>query len=258
MNKYISYKKNSDVVDNLSSVSMLFNGQYLEELIDGYMTLNVFGREMIDYDIDAERRNGGDGVIRFSKSLPPRTLEIEYQLLSDTPEEQQTKYNKLMQILSTKNIVPIKFRDEPDFEFTGEYQSSEKVDSKKLNIVSSFSILCPDPFKYKSEIKTTGIISVETIYETYPSRINILIPAATNLVTVSNTLTKKVIRLQGEIGANSNIELDVINQTIKINGQLRNDLIVLNSDFENFEIRKGDTITTNVGTIEVYQREKML
>lgn len=242
--------------DLLTSVSMLYNGSYIENQIEGYKTLNVYGREMQSFEVDMIRRTYTHGSIRFDKSLPPRIIDVEYRLISKSSEEQEIKYDKLKSILYTDNVVPIVFKDEPDYTYYGEYQSSEKVNTNTLNIVSSFSIICYDPHKYGKEITTSGSITVETRYKTYPTLIKVSTSSSVSSMYITNG--RQYIRLKGVINSGSRVEIDVINQTLKVNGQVRNDLIDLASDFENFEIKKGQTVRTNNGSVTVIQREVKL
>lgn len=251
--EYIELKQNATHSPYIPSVAMEFDGFYLENKIEGYSTLNVYGREMHSYDIDSQRREDADGAIRYGKSLPPRVLTIEYMLDSDSSEEQQEKFDLLRYYLSSNGPVPIRFKDQPRFTFYGEFQGAEEVESNKLNIVSRFTVICYDPRKYGNTIVTDGKITILTRYTTYPDKIEV--KTSTEVSKLDIKAPTKTISLVGSIPSGALIEIDVQKGEIKMNGATRYDLVSLTSDFENFTVETGDVITTTNGTIKVYQRE---
>ena len=76
--------------------ALQINGEYIENQITGYRTLYVTGRELLESDIAETQLGDSDGTEFQSKRNVPRTITVGYQLLSDSPEEQREKYNRLM------------------------------------------------------------------------------------------------------------------------------------------------------------------
>lgn len=81
-NKMYSFK---DTTINLTSskqflptYTMMYNGMYLEDLIDGYQTLTVEGREMLS--VEVEQQEIQIGSIITNQKIPSRTLKITYKL----------------------------------------------------------------------------------------------------------------------------------------------------------------------------------
>lgn len=240
-------------LNELPSVAMKFNGYYIEEKIEDYLTLNVSGREMLSYDIQSERRSHGHGSIRYGKSLPSRIITVQYYLKADSSAKLQYRFNKLRKALYSTDVVPIEFADEPGATYYGEFESAETIPADRLSIISTFSIFCPDPFKYRNAIVTDGEVVTETFYPTIPHKILVSTSTTTNAIDISNG--NQVIQLRGEVNAGTNIQIDVENQSVYANGVERLDLIDLHSDFENFTVENGQTVTTSNGTIELHVRE---
>lgn len=237
----------------LPSVALKFNGIYLEEKLEGYRTLNVSGREMLSYDIQSDRRMSGHGSIRYGKTLPSRVISVQYRLKAESAMHLQYKFNQLRRLLYSEGLVPISFLDEPETTYYGEFESAENVPEDRLTVVSRFGLFCPDPHKFGDVITTSGLVSIDTFYETYPVKIILTTASATNSIDITNG--EQTIQLRGEINGGSRIVMDVVNQTVQVNGDSRRDLLDLHSDFENFEIKKGQMVTTNNGTIELQMRE---
>lgn len=237
----------------LPSVAMNFNGRYIEEVVEGYRTLNVSGRETLGYDIQSERRSHGHGSIRYGKSLPSRIIAVQYLLKADNPEQLQYRFDELRKALYSKDVVPVIFVDEPGVTYYGELENAETVPADRLSVISTFNIFCPDPFKYRNAVVTDGEVITDTFYPTVPQQILVTTSTATNAIDISNG--EQVIQLRGEVNAGTDIHIDIENQSVYANGVERLDLIDLHSDFENFTVENGQTVTTSNGTIELHVRE---
>lgn len=237
----------------LPSVALQFNGKYIEEEIEGYRTLNVSGREMISYDIERDRRVSGNGSIRYGKTLPSRIISVQYRLEAESAAHLQYKFNVLRRFLHTEDVVPLNFYDEPGTTYFGEFESADEVPEDRITVVSRFTLFCPDPYKYGNLVTTDGEVAIDTFYQTFPERISVTTETSTNSIDISNG--EQAIQLRGEISANSLIVIDVVNQTVRVNGEERRDYIDLHSDFENFEIKSGQMVTTTNGMLELRMRE---
>lgn len=144
-----------DTVENTSSVSLpaealSLNGEYIEELIPGYRTLRVSGRELLNRELTTLEVGTRDGSYLKSTRFPARTITVEYQLISATDEAFRTAYNQLNSILNVTDAECI-FSDEPDKYFIGTPNNPGDVPGGRNSIISSFEILCLDPFKYAVE-----------------------------------------------------------------------------------------------------------
>lgn len=137
----------------LPAEAMQINGEYIENLIDGYRTLYVMGRELPESDITEIQIGTADGSDYQSKRNVPRTITVGYQLLSTSPEEFREKFNELSRILDQEQARLV-FYDEPDKYFIGTKSEVGDVGSGKLNVTGEFSFYCCDPYKHSMTEKT--------------------------------------------------------------------------------------------------------
>ena len=131
----------------LPSEALNINGSYIEDLIPGYRTLHVSGREALSPDVTSFQTGVRDGSSLKSKRYPERILIVTYQLTAATNEEFREAYNKLGGILDVKDAKLI-FNDEQDKFFVGTPCIISSVSPGRNSVVGKFEILCVDPFKY--------------------------------------------------------------------------------------------------------------
>lgn len=131
----------------LPAEALQINGEYIENLIDGYRTLQVVGREALSPEISHYETGVRDGSKLKNKRYPARTIIVKYQLLASTNEEFREKFNKLAQILDVKEAELI-FADEQDKFFKGTPSYIGEVPAGRNSIVAEFELFCANPFKY--------------------------------------------------------------------------------------------------------------
>ena len=234
--------------EQLPTSAMNYNGVFLEELIDGYRTLSVDGREMLNIDLQTDSKMIGSHV--YSYKLPPRIITVKYKLVNRDPQALLLEYRKLINFLFSTEDVALWFNDELDVIYQGRYYASSEVPGETTSIVSSFQIYCQNPIKRTTKTFTTNdFIGIETPIKTYPSTIKVNLDTNTPLI-ISNGVES--IRLFQDVAKRDDVLLfDFEKGQIFINGKERTNVLELSSDFENFELRQGAKVTTNNGTVEV-------
>lgn len=136
----------------LPSEALRINGAYIEDIVPGYRTLWVTGREALSPEISTLETGTRDGSAMKSKRYPARKIRVGYQLITESPEAFRTAYNKLAQVLDVDNAELI-FNDEADKFFTGTPCAVGDVEHGRCSVTSEFEIICVDPFKYSVEEK---------------------------------------------------------------------------------------------------------
>lgn len=131
----------------LPSEALQINGEYIEDLISGYRTLNVRGREAWSPDVVTYAVGDSDGAKIQSRRIPERIITVTYQLAAASNEEFREAFNKLGGILNVKDAMLI-FNDEQDKYFIGTPCTVGEVEPGRNAVVGEFEILCADPFKY--------------------------------------------------------------------------------------------------------------
>lgn len=128
------------------------NGVYLEDVVPGYHTLSVSGREMVDAEITTRDITGKDGVEYINKRYAPRVITIEYQLMAETSDSFRGAFNLLNKYINDEEMVLI-FDDEDDKYFKATRTTSDEVPPGRNNVLSTIEFYCSDPFKYALELK---------------------------------------------------------------------------------------------------------
>ena len=131
----------------LPSEALQINGEYIEELIPGYRTLSVTGRESLSPEIETYETGVRDGAKVKNKRFPARLIVVKYQIIAESSEAFRTAYNRLGGILNVQDAMLI-FNDETDKFFIGTPYEVGEVEPGRNAVIGEFSILCADPFKY--------------------------------------------------------------------------------------------------------------
>lgn len=134
MYSFVDIKETSEGI-TLPSEAMQINGEYLENLVAGYRTLSVSGREALSPEIESFHTGIRDGSSRKSRRYPERIITVKYQLISKSNEEFREAYNKLGGVLNMEDAQLV-FRDEPDKYFIGTPSLVEEVEQGRNAVVT--------------------------------------------------------------------------------------------------------------------------
>ncbi|MGX7244113.1 distal tail protein Dit [Enterococcus quebecensis] len=238
----------------LPSSAMMYDGVYLEKMIDGYRTLAITGREMLSLDIETQETQVGS--IKLNQKLPSRTIKVTYQLIGKDAKDVQKKYHQLMRLLYKESDVEIRFKDELDYHYYGQYKSTDEVRGDTNSIISSFEILCTDPKKYSVLLKTDGEVTTYLPYKTIPEKIEVTIVKFGPLMIVNGEKTIKITSYN--LSAGDRIIFDFLKGKVYVNDIDQTFLLDLESDFENFTIKEGQTIRCTNGQMIISYREVQL
>lgn len=165
----------------LPSEAVSVNGTYLEDIIDGYRTLYVKGRESLGVELNTYSVGSADGEKVKGKRYPSRTLTVGFQLLAGSNEEFRDRFNQLNNILSLDEADFI-FNDEMDKFFAGVPVMNATIEEGRNNVIGEWQIYCAYPFKRSIEPITissedeTGVV-VDDTSATFSFRYNGTVPA---------------------------------------------------------------------------------
>src|SRR5699024_2201839 len=127
--------------------NMKVNGEYLNEVVDGYRQLTVSGRGLLKTELDTVDVLGRSGLYVKSSKHPERKMEIKYMLTATSSEELREKFNKLNAKLA--GVLEVSFDDEPQYVLRNVYMTDvDEFEEKSLNIISKFELTATDPYKY--------------------------------------------------------------------------------------------------------------
>jgi len=240
--------------ESLPSVAMNYNGLYFEDELDGYRTLNVGGREMLGVELTSEAVKYGS--ITTGEQYPGRELTISYQLSAPDNTTFQKRFKELQKLLYVTSEVPIYFNDEQDTFFYGRLTSVGEVPPNKNDVFGEFTVHCDSPFKTGERVYTNGSVDIDTYYPTQPDKITLTIDETVNSATITNGT--QTIELTGTMNAGDVLEIDVRNGNVSNGDSDITYFVDLNSDFENFTVENGQTVSSPQGSIELELRERWL
>lgn len=168
---------------SLPAEAMKWNGVYFENVISGYRTLYVRGRESIDTEITDVVVGRVSGARYRRKRDSVRVLRVGYQIISASDAAFRNAFNKLNEYLDAEEAEII-FADESDKYFIGTKVNSGAPRAGTNSITAEIEIQCSDPYKYSDEetevTATNGVVSFN--YDgTHPAWPVLEITCASNL-----------------------------------------------------------------------------
>ena len=158
----------------LPSEALAINGVYIENIIPGYRTLGVAGRESLSPEIASYETGVRDGARVKNRRFPARYITVSYQLIADTNEAFREAYNRLGGILNVENAELI-FNDEQDKYYIGTPSAIGEVEPGRNAVTGEIEFYCADPFKYsvaeyEAEATEDGsiLVNYEGTYKSFP------------------------------------------------------------------------------------------
>ena len=152
-----SYEDTPAVVNpttpSLPAEAVSINGTYIEQMVAGYRTLYVKGRESLATELNTYSVGTAHGEKVKGTRYPARTLTIGFQLLAPTNADFRFRFNQLNNILSIGEADFI-FNDETDKYFTGYPVMDAEVEAGRNNVVGEWKLYCAYPFKRSTTVKT--------------------------------------------------------------------------------------------------------
>ena len=229
--------------------AMSYDGTWLEELVEGYQTLSVEGREM--YSLNFETQEMPIGGVITNVKYPPRELTIKYKLEDRDPQVLQEKFDTLKAYLIRQEDVHVIFNDDLGYMFYGRFQTADNVSGDTNSIISSFTVLCSDPFKH-GKIQSVENKVIEVLpYSVKPDKMSF------KLLTDGGLLaTDGIYRLKSSQAKKGDLlEFDFQTGDTFLNGQVNNNILDLDSDFKNIRLTTGtDFSSSNYELIIKYRK----
>lgn len=150
-----------DLTPWLSPEAVSLDGEYIENHVDGYNTLNVSGRESLSYSIDDDDRpTGVDGMEYYGKRMSGRDIEVTFRLCAESPEQFEQRFRKLAAFVSGENRE-IRFKDEPNAHYVGTIKTLDAPETGRLSVKSTMTFYCANPYLI-SDVITEKAITADT------------------------------------------------------------------------------------------------
>lgn len=138
---------------DLTNEAIKIHGQYIEDIIKGYVTSQTVGRKSLAKSLTTYTVGAADGEKLSSSKFPARTIKVEYFITNPDEAEIITAFNQLNNILNVEETDFV-FNDEPDKFYTGTAIMDGDVTMIRGGASGSFTIHCGYPFKRSVALTT--------------------------------------------------------------------------------------------------------
>ncbi|QPC23089.1 phage tail family protein [Lacticaseibacillus paracasei subsp. tolerans] len=133
--------------------AMLIDGQYIEDLIPGYSTLQVSGRELLSQSIEKQTIGKSDGeFIQYARN-PSREIVVGYRLAAADNLSFRQAFYKLNSILHGDSHK-VSFNDDPSKYWIATFSDIDDVPKGRNAITSSFTLFVPDGIAHSVATQT--------------------------------------------------------------------------------------------------------
>ena len=153
-------------------VKTKIDGQYIDDLITGFRTLGVDGREELDLDVVSSEIDTSDGGRYMRRRIKSRTLKVHFYLSDDTAAGFSAKFNALKNKLHSIKESQIIFSDDDGVYFTGTFRKLTLAYKGSEVTRGTIEIFCADPFKYAVSETVINAVNGQITAEyggTYPA-----------------------------------------------------------------------------------------
>ncbi|RNE46361.1 hypothetical protein FAM8407_01389 [Lacticaseibacillus paracasei] len=139
--------------NQLPAEAMLIDGQYIENLVPGYRTLQVGGRELLKQSATSNAIGISDGETLEYVRNPSREITVGYQLIADDDEAFRTAFYKLSGILHG-DTHQVSFNDDLSVYWNAVLTDVDDVPKGRNAITSSFTLFVPDGIAHSVATQT--------------------------------------------------------------------------------------------------------
>ncbi|WP_334805508.1 distal tail protein Dit [Lacticaseibacillus paracasei] len=188
--------------------AMLIDGHYIEDLIPGYSTLQVSGRELLSQSIEKQTIGKSDGEFIQYVRNPSREIVVGYRLAAADNLSFRQAFYKLNDILHGENHQ-VSFNDDPSKYWIATFSDIDDVPKGRNAITSSFTLFVPDGIAHSVATQTADNMP----YKDVP--VNLLTGTSTPIQRTGNGTTNNVVsaykfggkQLKDIIGAGTSLVL---------------------------------------------------
>lgn len=265
-----------------SKVQTIIDGINLDETINGFMTLAVYGRELVGRNIETaefkkvqtgtgtrtyknKNKNISSYESRFiSSSIVPREFTIKFVLKAKDEQDYFSKFEELNYYLD-KEDIQIRFTDDKEFYYWGTVTKVESPQEDNLQAICSISFEVSNPFKFKVDLEkinfnTRTKITKDTRYPLKIEKIKINLKAVGDKLILKNLTDGKRIIFDKNFTADDFIIIDFNDWSIRGKGDENfYKYLDIHSQLEEFGINTFDEIETSLNCdVEIEYREVRL
>lgn len=140
----------------LPDCAVSVNGEYIEEVVRGYMTSSVSGRTSFSSDIKLVEIGRMNGSKYINKRDESKSLAISFALVSQNKTKHYANINKINEMLHGENLKVI-FKDQDYLYYicnceSIEIQEFDATGSGVIAAAGQITLTLSDPYKYSTEL----------------------------------------------------------------------------------------------------------
>lgn len=132
---------------DLTDSAFMINGQFVEDLVDGYMSTSTSGREPLERIFETYSASSHDGDKVSTSRFGSRTIEVNFVIKGIDETETRARLDKLQAVLNVED-AHVTFNDESDKYYIASFGGIKTVNGFNHGCVGTFELFCPNPFKY--------------------------------------------------------------------------------------------------------------
>ena len=251
--------RNLDIVKNdedffIPAEAMYFSDSNLtlESLVNGYVTLQVTGRELAGPEVDLPELGYQDGGILVHRRFPTRKIVVTYGLFAEDDVDFRHSFKLLNQQLYTRDKFKFYFRDDPEYYWEGIVTEVGEFPAGTNQGKSTFTITCIDSFKRSVkpiEVTGTGHFAVgqNIIYPTLPDKFTFKYTGAVQNTYVQDGNGNEIF-IEGQFDSGDELELipnDPDKQFVYYFGSPNPQRLKVASHLKRFNIKRGSNVVVN-------------
>lgn len=222
--------------------AITYDGKKLDEIVPGYLTINVEGRGLLAPDLNTITIEGRDGDYVLNQDYKARDIKVYFLVKVKNNSERLEIIEKLDVYLKTDKDVEFSFEDQDGF-WIGRYSDAQDINFDYFTGVGYFVLHCQNPYRHMPLIKYSSLtFTVESdLYkklELYELKASV---SDTKEVRLTNKTKGEVISLKNlpSLG-----DLVISKKEITLNGKnIINKLDPSVSTWKNFRISSEDILT---------------
>ncbi|UYI61136.1 phage tail family protein [Lacticaseibacillus paracasei] len=142
--------------------AMLIDGHYIEDLIPGYSTLQVSGRELLSQSIEKQTIGKSDGEFIQYVRNPSREIVVGYRLAAADNLSFRQAFYKLNSILHGDSHQ-VSFNDDPSKYWIATFSDIDDVPKGRNAITSSFTLFVPDGIAHSVATQTADNVPYKNV-----------------------------------------------------------------------------------------------
>lgn len=252
----------SPTVETRPADALSYDGHWLDDEIAEFKTISASGRDDFTRSINSAELSS-DGAQYLSSRFTDKKIEVKFWLNCNNVTQYENAISKIKRILYPPE-KKIKFNDEQSYYYIGTVDSFS-LDNPLYDTTGKISFTISNPYKLSETRKIEGtgntiaIHDRELQYPNVPSIFKFIPNDNGSNISITNSKQRKSINAKIAYSSGNEIIFDFKKLEFMINKVSHLMEIDLSSNFGDFYIADGDTITTNInGKYELDYEVKQL